>query len=145
MLTLEQAQGVVGAALAGPRTDDSRRIAVAVVDAGGHLLALLREADAPPLLGHIAEAKAQSCVVYGKPTRTIMDWAEATPIWFEGVSRVAQSRMTLPLIGSLGGVLILDEEDKRIGAVGVAGEAGQRDEELAVLGIETTPFKAYAG
>lgn len=145
MLTLEQAQGIVGAALAGPRTDETRRIAVAVVDAGGHLLALAREAEAPPLLGQIAEAKAQSCILYGKPTRTIMDWAEATPVWFQGVSQVAQGRGGLPLIGSLGGVLILDEEDKRIGAVGVAGEAGQRDEDLAVLGIETTPFKAHTG
>ena len=145
MLTLEQAEAIIRAAMAGGRTDKSRKIAVAVVDAGGHLLALSREETAPPLLGQIAQAKAQSCIVYGKPTRTIMEWAEATPIWFDGVSRTAQSAMGLPLIGSLGGVLILDGEDRRIGAVGVAGEAGQWDEELAVLGIDETPYQAYAG
>lgn len=145
MLTTDQAQAIVAAALDGPRSDDSRRIAVAVVDAGGHLLALAREASAPPLLAHIAEAKAQSCTAYGKPTKLIKDWAEETPIWFEGVSRVAQSRLGLPLIGSLGGVLILDETGGRIGAVGVAGEAGPVDEKLAVLGIGATPFTAFAG
>jgi len=145
VLTLERAQAIVRAALAGPRSDASRRIALAVVDGGGHLLALAREEGAAPLLAHIAEAKAQSCVAYGKPTRLIQAWAEATPAWFEGVSRVAQSRLGLPLIGSLGGVLILGDADARIGAVGVAGEAGQTDEALAVLGIGATQFKAYAG
>ena len=145
MLTLQHAQTIIASALAGERTDEQRRIAVAVVDAGGHLLALAREDEAPSLLSDIAEAKAQSCVVYGKPTRTIKDWAEATPLWFEGVSRVSQSRRGLPLIGSLGGVLILDDAGRRLGAVGVAGEAGQRDEDLAVLGIGATPFIAFAG
>ena len=116
-----------------------------MVDAGGHLLALAREEDAPSLLSDIAEAKAQSCVVYGKPIKIFKDWAEATPLWFEGVSRVSQSRRGLPLIGSLGGVLILDEGGRRIGAVGVAGEAGQRDEDLAVLGLGAAPFTAFAG
>ena len=46
---------------------------------------------------------------------------------------------------ALGGVLILDEADGRIGAVGVAGEAGPMDEKLAILGIAATPFNAFAG
>ncbi|MEM8812392.1 MAG: heme-binding protein [Pseudomonadota bacterium] len=143
-LTLAKAQEILQRALDGPRTDDSRTVAIVIVDAGGHALAMGREHAAPPLLSHIAEAKAKSCITYGKPTRTIMEWATETPIWFEGVSRVAQSRTGLPLIGSHGGVMIRDTNGALIGAVGVAGEAGHMDERLAVLGIEGAGFTAQA-
>jgi uncharacterized protein GlcG (DUF336 family) len=73
-----------------------------------------------------------------------MEWANDTPTWFEGVSRVSQSRMGLPLIGSEGGVLILDRAGNRIGAVGVAGEQGATDRALAVRGIEAAGLTALA-
>ena len=141
-ISLAQARQITELALAGPRSDDVRRIAVVVVDAGGHPLCSQREEDAPPLLLHIAEAKAKTCIVYGKPTRAVMDWATETPVWFEGVSRVSQSRMGLPLIGTEGGVLIVDDRARRIGAVGVAGEQGNFDRSLAVLGIERAGLAA---
>lgn len=143
-LTLDQAQIMVRTALEGPRTDPSRRIAIAVVDSGGHPLAMARQETAPPLLVHIAEAKAKSCITYGKPTRSIMEWATETPVWFEGVSRVAQSRTGLPLIGSLGGVMIRNADGDLIGAIGVAGEAGPMDEQLAVAAIESASFVAQS-
>ena len=141
VLTLQAAQQIIEEALAGPRSGPERYIAVVVVDAGGHPLAMARQPEAPPLLSHIAEAKAKSCIVYGKPTRSIMQWADETPTWFQGVSRVSQDRMGLPLIGSLGGVLIVSGSN-RIGAVGVAGEAGASDEALAVRGIEASGYTA---
>ncbi|MGI9405554.1 MAG: heme-binding protein, partial [Hyphomicrobiaceae bacterium] len=42
-LTLEAAQTIINAALASGRTAPDRRIAVAVCDAGGHPVALVRE------------------------------------------------------------------------------------------------------
>ena len=89
-LTLESAQRIIDAALAGGRTGPERRIAVAVCDAGGHPLALGREQDAAPLLAHIAQAKAFTCIAYGKSTDEVRQWAEETPIWFHGVARVAE-------------------------------------------------------
>ena len=134
-LALESAQRIIDAAIAGGRTGPDRHIAVAVCDAGGHPLALGREQDAAPLLAHIAQAKAFTCIAYGKPTDAVRAWAEETPIWFHGVARVAEQRMGLPLIGSKGGVYIRDASGAVLGAVGVAGEAGEQDEALAVLGI----------
>lgn len=49
------------------------------------------------------------------------------------------------LAGSLGGVTIRNGVGKAIGAVGVAGEAGQVDEALAVRGIEAAGFVADPG
>ncbi len=144
-LTLKAAQTIIDAALGGQRTGPDRRIAVAVCDPGGHPLALGREEDAPPLLAHIAQAKAFTCTAYGKSTDLVRQWAEDTPIWFHGVARVAEQRMGLPLIGSKGGVFVKDADGKVLGAVGVAGEAGERDEALACLGIEAAGFMPDAG
>ncbi|NNE23145.1 MAG: heme-binding protein [Rhizobiales bacterium] len=144
-LTLETAQIIITSALAGGRTGPARRIAVAVCDAGGHPLALGREEDAAPLLAHIAQAKAFTCIAYGKSTDAVREWAEETPIWFHGVARVAEQRMGLPLIGSKGGVYIRDDNGRVLGAVGVAGEAGEQDEKLAAAGIEAAGFVADAG
>jgi glc operon protein GlcG len=141
-LTLEIAQQIIAASLAGERSSGDRHIAVAVCDAGAHPLALAREERAAPLLAHIAQAKAFTCIAYGKPTDLVRDWAEATPAWFEGVTNVAQSRMGMPLIGSKGGVTVLDEAGAVLGAVGIAGEASEFDEALARLGIESVDLIA---
>ena len=143
-LTLSSAQAIISAALAGGRTGPDRRIAIAVCDGGGHPLALGREEDAAPLLAHIAQAKAFTCIAYGKSTDAVREWAEETPIWFHGVARVAENRMGLPLIGSKGGVYIRDKDGRVLGAVGVAGEAGEQDEKLAVVGIQAAGLVADA-
>lgn len=145
MLTLKKAQEIVDAALAGERSDAARRIAVAVCDAGAHPLALGREEEAAPLLAHIAQAKAFTCIAYGKPSKLVMEWADGSPNWFQGIGHVAQNRMGLGLTGSLGGVIIRDGDGRAIGAVGVAGEAGPVDEALAVRGIEAAGFLADPG
>ena len=143
-LDLATAQQIVAAALGGERSSSERRIAVAVCDAGGHPLALAREDGAAPLLAHIAQAKAFTCAAYGKPTDLVREWAEAAPVWFEGVSRVAAARMGLPLIGSRGGVAIGAADGRVLGAVGVAGEAGEHDEALACRGIESVGLQPIA-
>ena len=144
-LTLKQAQAMIAAALAGERSTPSRAIAVAVCDSGGHPVALAREDGAAPLLAHIAQAKAFTCIAYGKPSKTIADMAEGYPIWFHGICRVAQTEMGSPLAGSKGGVLIRDATGEVLGALGVAGEAGETDEALAVRGIEAAGAVADAG
>ena len=145
MLTLAKAQEIVAAALARERSDTIRRVAVAVCDAGAHPLALGREEEAAPLLAHIAQAKAFTCMAYGKPSKQVMEWADGSPNWFQGIGHVAQSRMGQGLTGSLGGVIVRDADGRAIGAVGVAGEAGPVDETLAVRGIEAAGFVADPG
>ena len=143
-LTLELAFQLIASALAGERSGPDRSIAVAICDAGAHPLALAREDRAAPLLAHIAQAKAFTCIAYGKPTDLVRDWAEATPAWFEGVTNVAQSKMGMPIIGSKGGVTVLNQDGVALGAVGIAGEAGEFDESLARLAIESVGLIARA-
>lgn len=143
-ISLAVARRIIDAALTGERSATERRIAVAVCDVGAHPVALAREDGAAPLLAHIAQAKAFTCVAYGKPTDLVHDWAEETPIWFQGVTNVAQEKMGMPMIGSRGGVIIQDRAGNLLGAVGVAGEAGEQDEALACLGIESVGLVAVA-
>ena len=93
----------------------------------------------------IAEAKARTCILYGKPTKTVMEWADETPNWFHGVREVALARSGLPLTASKGGVIVRDSGGTVIGAVGVAGEAGEYDEAFAMAGIDSAGFVADAG
>ncbi|MEQ8292433.1 MAG: heme-binding protein [Roseovarius sp.] len=58
---------------------------------------------------------------------------------------VALARSGLPLTASKGGVFVRDAGGKVLGAVGVAGEAGDYDEAFAVAGIEAAGFVADAG
>ena len=141
-LTHDTVRAMVDRALAGPRVHPSIRIAVAVVDAGGHALTVTREIGAPPLLMDIAEAKAKSCVVIGMPTRAIMDLALKKPTWFESASRVAQSRVGLPLWGALGGVIARDGDGALLGTVATAGDTGAGDEEHARRAIESVGLVA---
>ncbi len=144
-LTREIAQKIIEAALAAPRSVPRRPVSVAVCDAGGHPLALGREEDAPPLLAHISMAKAFTCAAYGKPSKLVMEWADASPNWFQGIGHVAAQSMGSPLTGSLGGVIIRDAGGSLIGAIGVAGEAGPIDQSIAVAGIEAAGLFAETG
>ncbi|MDE0201416.1 MAG: heme-binding protein [Rhodospirillaceae bacterium] len=136
-LTHDMVRAMVDHALAGPRVHPSIRMAVAVVDAGGYALMAVREIGAPPLLLDIAESKAKSCVAIGMPTRAIMDLALKKPTWFESASRVAQSRVGLPIWGALGGVIMRDGRGELLGAVATAGDTGVGDEAHAKRAIES--------
>lgn len=141
-LTMDQVRSILNEAFEGPRAHPSVRLAAAVVDHGGHVLAAVRELDAPPLLLNIAESKAKSCIAIGMPTRAIMDLAQKKPTWFESASRVQQSTMGLPLWGALGGVIMRDKEGAILGAVAVAGDTGVGDEAHAKHCIESVGLVA---
>ncbi len=141
-ITREQISAIVDFAFTGERVHPTIRLAVAVVDAGGHTLIATREPDAPSLLLDIAQSKAKSCVAIGMPTRAIMDLALKKPTWFGSASRVAQSSTGSPLWGALGGVIMRDQEGALVGAVAVAGDTGAGDEAHAKAAIEHIGFVA---
>ncbi len=136
VLTVEQLHKIVDFAFAGERVHPTIKLAVAVADAGGHILIAAREPESPALLLDIAQSKAKSCVAIGMPTRAIMDLASKKPTWFSSASRVAQSATGSPLWGALGGVIIRDEHGCLVGAVAVAGDTGAGDEAHAKAAIE---------
>lgn len=139
-LTLDRAEKIVTAALADARQRKLSPLAVAVLDAGGHLVAFRREDHCGYLRVQLAVAKAWGSLGMGFGSRELMTRAEAFPQFFLMLSDVSQGRIA----ASPGGVLIL-ADGTPIGAVGISGDSGDNDEVCAVAGIKAAGFHGRAG
>lgn len=121
VLTLAEARSVVAAA-AGEAQRNQAGGAIAVADAGGHLLALERLDGTFPAASAIAANKARSAAMFRKPTA---DFEAAVK---NGRLALLANPELLPLQGGVPIVL----GGQVVGAVGVAGAASaQQDEDIA--------------
>jgi uncharacterized protein GlcG (DUF336 family) len=105
-------------------------VSVAVVDAGGYLIELSRMDGAPALSPQIAEAKAAGAAVMGRPGDVLADNYEKRPGFFAAASSLARR----PLVPGLGSVLIM-QEGRLLGAIGVSGGKPEQDLEVANAGL----------
>lgn len=128
-LTLDQAQTVVSRAHDCAR-EMGLRIAVAVVDEGGFLLALGRMDGAPPLSARIAEGKAAGAAMWHKEGDQLASVQMENPAFVAAVSQLARA----PLLPGLGSALIRRGNDV-LGAVGASGASGQDDLECVEYGL----------
>ena len=101
---------------------------IAVVDAGGHLVAFVRMTGASLHSMSIAEDKAYTAVSFGASTGALAQVLGALP---EHVRDVLRRRPKTVLLK--GGVPLL-AEGRRLGAIGVSGAAEEMDEEIATAG-----------
>ena len=131
MLTLDQAKIIADGAVAEGRKLNLQPLAVAVLDAGGHLLVFQREERAGILRFDIAFAKAWGSLGLGFGSRELAARAEKMPAFFAMLSGVSAGRVA----ASPGGLLILNASNNVIGAVGVTGDKGDMDEKCAIAGI----------
>ena len=107
-------------------------LAVAVIDAGGNLVAFQREDGCGVLRFDIAFGKAWAALGMGMPTRAIRDRMAGRPA-FQGALAAASDGRFIPVPG---GVLILDAAGQAIGAVGISGDASDKDEYCAIAAIK---------
>jgi uncharacterized protein GlcG (DUF336 family) len=140
-LTLEQASTIVDAAISKGRETNCAPLTVAVLDAGGHLVAFKREDRSGIMRFDIAFGKAWGAVGMGFPSRTLGERAEKHPTFFQTIAVVSQGRF----VPAPGGVLIRDGGGDIIGAVGVSGDSSDKDEVCAVAGISAAGLKADTG
>lgn len=139
MITLEQAQTMIQVARDKGREMGLKPLSVAVLDAGGHLLAFAREDGASPGRFEIARGKAYGCLMLGMPGSAIFARAEQQP-YFVAALNGAYDGKFIPVPG---GVLVLQGE-AIIGAVGVTGDTSENDAAVAVAGVEAAGFTAKA-
>jgi uncharacterized protein GlcG (DUF336 family) len=139
-LTLAQASTIVDAALGKARDTSSAPLTVAVLDSGGHLVALKREDRSGILRPDIAIAKAWGALGMGFGTRELAERATKVPMFITAISAVSHGR----LVPVPGGVLVKDGGEV-LGAVGVSGDTSDRDECCAVAGIEAAGLMAATG
>jgi len=130
-LTLEQANIIVAAAFDKARAEDMKPLGVAVVDAGGHLLAFQRQDGASIGRFQIASGKACGALFLGISSRRIADMAAERPAFLNAAAAGAPGG----LIPAAGGVIIGDADGRVIGAVGVSGDLSDNDEACALAGI----------
>ena len=140
-LTLAQASTVVDVALKTGRDKKFQPLSVAVLDAGGHLVAFKREDKSGILRFDIAFGKAWGALGMGLGSRTLAERAANTPQFFTMLAAVSQGRM----VCNPAGVLIRDADGDIIGAVGISGDSADNDEICAIAGIEAAGLKADPG
>jgi len=140
-ITLEQASKIVDAALEKAREINCKPLTVAVLDAGGHLLAFKREDGSSIMRPQIAFAKAWGTLGMGIGGRALAARAESHPSFFAALTDISGGRIA-PVPG---GVLIRDDEHIVIGSVGISGDLPGQDETCAIHGIESAGLTADAG
>ena len=129
-LTLDQANRIATAALAKGRELSLKPLCVAVLDPGGHLIALQREDGTSNLRPQIAMGKASSALGLGVSSRVIGEMAADRPTFIASLAGLADAA----IIPAAGGVLI-DIDGTLVGAVGVTGDTSDNDEICALSGI----------
>lgn len=133
-VTLEQADCIVAAALAAGRENAMMPLTVAVLDAGGHLVALKREDGSGILRPQIACGKAWGAIGMGISSRLLRDRLSDRPSFIAALTATSEGR----LVPVPGGVLIKDDDGRILGAVGISGDTSDKDEYCAIEGIKAT-------
>jgi len=129
-VSLQRAQAVIDKAHA-KASQLGIKVTVAIVDEGGHLIALSRMDGAIPLSPQLAEAKAVGAAMFGRDGEALAKMAQDRPGFFSAADRLVR----VPLIPGLGSALVT--EDGRVtGAVGVSGGRPDQDLECAQAGLD---------
>ena len=135
-LSLSVAARIVDEAIAIRIKEGLLPLAVAVIDAGGNLVAFKREDGCGVLRFDIAFGKAWAALGMGMPTRLIRDRLGSRPA-FQGALAAASEGRFIPVPG---GVLILDAAGQAIGAAGISGDASDKDEYCAIAAIRAAGY-----
>ncbi|GAA6200350.1 heme-binding protein [Aquicoccus sp. SU-CL01552] len=139
-ITLDQARRIISAARDKGRELGLKPLSLAVLDAGGHLLAFEREDGASPGRFAIAHGKAYGAVMLGMAGSAQMARAEAQPYFMAAVNGVYGGQV-IPVPG---GVLVRDGTGAVVGAVGVTGDTSDNDAAAALAGIEAAGLTGEA-
>ena len=130
-LPLATAERIIDGVLAAGAAARLLPLTVAVLDAGGHLVAFRRQDSSGIARGDIALGKAWGALGMGIGSRIIRDRLRERPAFQAAIAAASDGRF-IPVPG---GVLVLDAEGRAIGAVGVSGDSSDKDEYAACAGI----------
>lgn len=140
-IKLAQARSIIAAALAKGRQMGFAPLTVAVLDPGGHTIALEREDGSGIVRVEIATGKAYGALGMGFGSRELFERSQKMPMFFNAVFAASSGRM-VPVPG---GVIIRAAGGEVLGAVGISGDTSDNDEICAVAGIEAVGLKAQVG
>lgn len=137
-LTRDGAHRAVSAALTYATTHGAPGGAVAVVDAGGHVILVERLDGTFPAGADISVGKARTAVMFQRPTRGIEETIN------KGRAAMIPLTQVTDFTPLQGGVPIVINGEI-VGAIGVSGaSSAQQDEEIAMAGAEALKMPATA-
>lgn len=137
-ISLAQADTIIDTAITTRKREGFAALTVAVLDPGGHLVAMKREDDSGILRTDIATSKAWGALGMGFSSREIGARAAKAPAFYGALVEVARGR----LVPGPGGVLVYDAAGALLGAVGISGDSGDNDEICALAGIAAAGLKS---
>lgn len=106
-----------------------RPMSVAVVDAGGNLVAFARMDGSPLLAAGVAQQKAWSAVAWNMPTSDWLPFIGDDPVLREGVPRI-------PGLTVLPGGVPIRVQGVLIGGIGVSGSHYSEDADVALAACD---------
>lgn len=142
-LTLAQANSIIEGALAEGARLKLKPLTVAVLDAGGHAVALQRQDGASNLRPQVATAKAAGALALGVSSRQIGVMAVDRPHFIDAVATLG-GNAGIGIMPVAGGVLIRGADDRILGAVGITGDTSDNDEACALAGVAAAGLSATA-
>lgn len=107
-------------------------VTIAIVDDGGHLLALERADGAAPISALIAVEKARTSALGRRPSKDYEDMINGGRTAF----------LSAPLMGTLEGGVPVVIEGQVVGAVGVSGVKADQDAQVAAAGAKALQLAA---
>jgi uncharacterized protein GlcG (DUF336 family) len=129
-LTLETARRLIDAAIEEARGQDLR-LSFAVVDAGGHVVAVARMDDADWITPEIALGKAWTAAAFRAPSDAQGQKAKDLVAFAGSISAATHGRYT-PQIGGLP----IEIDGAPAGGMGASGATGQEDEAVVRSALE---------
>jgi uncharacterized protein GlcG (DUF336 family) len=137
---LDWALAHASAAFGEARHAELAPLALVVIDAGGHVILMQRQDGASTLRCKIAHGKAAGAIGLGVSSRAKGAIAQDRPRLFASLLPLAPDGM----VAAAGGLLVCDETDRVIGAVGISGDTSDNDEHCARVGIEAVALHTPA-
>jgi uncharacterized protein GlcG (DUF336 family) len=129
MLTLDDAMALCRAA-----RDAADELGVpmtfAVMDAGGHLVALQRMDGAPWVSADVAQGKAWTAAAYGAPSAAQKEKMATMPSFATAITAMTHGRYT-PQTGAVP----IYRDGVLLGALGASGGTGEQDEAVCVAAV----------
>ncbi len=126
VLSLEDAQRISDAAEARAR-QDNWNVVIAILDAGGHLVALRRMDETQIGSVDVGIQKATSALKFKRPTKVFEDAVKSGNIHL----------ISLPGVVAVEGGLPIKDGDQVIGSIGVSGVTSAQDGIIAAAGLES--------
>jgi uncharacterized protein GlcG (DUF336 family) len=130
-ITLASANAIIEGAMEAAGERNGRPLAIVVLDDSGHIVSAQRQDGATMFRIDVALGKAWGSVAFTESSRDVAKRAERNPNFLNTMSVLAGGKI-LPNPGAL---LIYDDDANVLGAVGISGDTGIKDEEFAAAGI----------